>query len=52
MVGFAASVVGHEPAQGLVVRMGAQQRNEVVIWSDFKQFHRDWICDLGPFVFD
>lgn len=26
--------------------------DEVVIWSDFEQFHRDWSYDLGPFVFD
>ncbi len=26
--------------------------DEVVIWSDFEQFHRPWIYDLGPFVFD
>ncbi len=24
---------------------------EVVTWSDFGQFHRDWRYDLGPFVF-
>ena len=22
------------------------------VWSDFEQFHRPWIYDLGPFVFD
>ncbi len=26
--------------------------DEVVIWSDFEQFHRSWIYDLGPFIFD
>jgi hypothetical protein len=25
---------------------------EVVIWADFEQFHRAWVYDLGPFVFD
>lgn len=25
---------------------------DTVVWSDFCQFHRDWIYDLGPFVFD
>jgi hypothetical protein len=25
---------------------------DVVIWSDFEQFHRPWLYDLGPFVFD
>jgi hypothetical protein len=25
---------------------------DVVVWSDFCQFHRDWRYDLGPFVFD
>ncbi|MCB9705538.1 MAG: hypothetical protein H6711_26955 [Myxococcales bacterium] len=24
---------------------------DAIIWSDFEQFHRDWIYDLGPFVF-
>lgn len=23
-----------------------------VVWSDFRQFHRDWQYDLGPFVFE
>jgi hypothetical protein len=23
-----------------------------VTWSDFRQFHRDWDYNLGPFVFD
>jgi hypothetical protein len=23
-----------------------------VVWSDFRQFHRDWRYDLGPFVFE
>jgi|GEM_PF-804408 len=26
--------------------------DNVVIWSDFEQFHRNWIYPLGPFVFD
>ncbi len=26
--------------------------DDVVIWSDFEQFHRAWVYDLGPFVFD
>jgi hypothetical protein len=26
--------------------------DEVVIWSDFEQFHRPWVYDLGPFIFD
>lgn len=26
--------------------------DEFVVWSDFEQFHRDWVYDLGPFVFD
>jgi hypothetical protein len=26
--------------------------DDVVIWSDFEQFHRDWVYALGPFVFD
>jgi hypothetical protein len=25
---------------------------QVVVWSDFEQLHRDWLYDLGPFVFD
>ncbi|MEZ4454532.1 MAG: hypothetical protein R3B09_34085 [Nannocystaceae bacterium] len=24
---------------------------DAVIWSDFEQFHREWVYDLGPFVF-
>lgn len=24
---------------------------DFVVWSDFEQFHRDWLLDLGPFVF-
>lgn len=27
-------------------------RTDVVVWSDFEQFHRDWTYDLGPFAFD
>lgn len=26
--------------------------DDFVVWSDFEQFHRDWVYDLGPFVFD
>ena len=26
--------------------------DEAVIWSGFEQFHRTWLYDLGPFVFD
>lgn len=26
--------------------------DDVVLWSDFEQFHRPWIYSLGPFVFD
>ncbi|MEM7159722.1 MAG: hypothetical protein AAF799_43175 [Myxococcota bacterium] len=26
--------------------------DEVVVWSDFEQFHRHWIYGLGPYVFD
>ncbi|MDC0675339.1 hypothetical protein [Nannocystis radixulma] len=26
--------------------------DEFVVWSDFEQFHRDWVYDLGPFIFD
>lgn len=26
--------------------------DDVVIWSGFEQFHRNWIYGLGPFVFD
>ncbi|KIG15092.1 hypothetical protein DB30_06124 [Enhygromyxa salina] len=26
--------------------------DDIVVWSDFEQFHRDWVYDLGPFVFD
>lgn len=26
--------------------------DDVVIWSDFEQFHRPWVYALGPFVFD
>lgn len=26
--------------------------DDVVLWSDFEQFHRPWIYTLGPFVFD
>jgi len=22
-----------------------------VVWTDFEQFHRHWVYDLGPFVF-
>ncbi|MCA9663019.1 MAG: hypothetical protein KC486_32085, partial [Myxococcales bacterium] len=25
--------------------------DDAVIWSDFEQFHRNWVYDLGPFVF-
>ncbi|MCA9577670.1 MAG: hypothetical protein KC668_19685 [Myxococcales bacterium] len=25
---------------------------DVVVWSDFESFHRPWVYDLGPFVFD
>jgi len=25
---------------------------DVVVWTSFEQFHRDWVYDLGPFVFD
>lgn len=25
---------------------------ETVVWSDFEQFHRPWVYDLGPFVFE
>ncbi len=25
--------------------------DDFVVWSDFEQFHRDWVYDLGPFVF-
>lgn len=24
---------------------------DFVIWSDFEQFHRDWVYGLGPLVF-
>lgn len=23
-----------------------------VTWANFQQFHRDWVYDLGPFIFD
>jgi hypothetical protein len=26
--------------------------DDAVIWSDFEQFHRNWVYDLGPFVFE
>lgn len=26
--------------------------SQSVIWSNFQQFHRYWIYDLGPFIFD
>jgi hypothetical protein len=26
--------------------------DDVVVWFDFEQFHRPWVYDLGPFVFD
>ncbi len=26
--------------------------DDFVVWSDFEQFHRNWVYDLGPFVFE
>ena len=26
--------------------------DELVVWSEFEQFHRNWRYDLGPFVFE
>lgn len=26
--------------------------DDVVVWSELEQFHRSWVYDLGPFVFD
>ena len=28
-----------------------ETEDDVVRWSDFEQFHRDWTYDLGPFRF-
>jgi len=28
------------------------EKDEVIIWSDFEQYHRDWTYDLGPFIFE